>query len=164
MLDYLAHSTDAWVAISFLIFLGILIKAGNGALKSVVDVKIAKIREELETADRLHTEAQELLAQYQRKHANAVQEADEIVSNAEQYANKIRKEAKKHLKESYERREKQLAERLDRMKENAIVEIQRYAAEVAVDATREIIVNKFDKKADKALVDDSVQSVSKLIH
>lgn len=164
MLDILSHDTNAWMVVAFAIFLFIVVKAAAGALNSVVDVKIQGIKDDIENADRLHTEAQELLAQYQRKHANAVQEADEIIDNAEKYAAKIRKEAKKDLKERFLRREQQLAERLERMKEDALVEIQRYAAEVAIDATREIIVEKFDKKSDKALLDGSIETVSKQIH
>ncbi len=98
MLEALSHDTNLWLVFSFAIFLFILVKAGKGALVTAVDGRIDKIKRELEEAENLHTEAQELLAQYQRKHANAVAEADEILKNAEVYATKIRKQAKKKSK------------------------------------------------------------------
>ena len=133
-------------------------------MSSVVDAKIGSIKADLASAENLHVEAQELLAQYQRKHTNAVKEADEIIANAEVYAAKIRKQAKKELRENLDRREAQLSDRLDRMKDAAIVEIQRYAADISIEATREIIVKEFDKKADKALTDGSIKSISDQVH
>lgn len=156
ILNTLGHDTSVWVLFSFIIFFAILVKAAKGFFTNTLDVEIENIKNELQTAENLHVEAQELLAQYQRKHMNAVKEADEIIANAEVYAAKIRKQAKADLKENLTRREEQLTERVTRMKENAIVEIQRYAAEIAVDATRDIIVAEFDKKADKAFTDNAL--------
>lgn len=164
MLETLAHDTNIWVVFSFVIFAVIIIKATKSALTSVVDSRIAHIKKELQEAENLHTEAQELLAQYQRKHANAVEEAKTIITNAETYATKIRKQAKKELKQNIERRETQLAERINRMKENAIVEIQRYAADIAIEATREIIIKDFDKKRDQALLGESIKDLNKHLH
>ena len=161
MIETLAHDTNVWVLFSFIIFAIILIKAANGAISNIVDSRILKIKKELEEAENLHTEAQELLAQYQRKHANAVKEAEEILANAEVYATKIRKQAKKEIKENLERREDQLIDRIDRMKQNAITEVQEHAAHIAIEATREIIVNDFDKKLDKAIVDETIKTINK---
>ena len=164
MLETLAHDANPWVLFSFIIFMVILMKAGKAAVVDMVDGRIEKIKRELEEAENLHTEAQELLAQYQRKHANAVKESEEIIENAEMYATKIRKQAKKELKENLARRETQLEERIERMKENAIAEIQRYAADIAIDATREIITENFDKKLDKAFISDSIKDLDKHVH
>jgi len=160
MIETLAHDTNLWVVFSFVIFMFILLKAGKAALVQAIDAKIEKIKRDLEEAENLHTEAQELLAQYQRKHANAVKESEEIIANAETYATKIRKQAKKELKENITRREDQLAERIERMKQNAIADVQRHAAEIAIEATREIIIKEFDKKLDKALIDETIKNVS----
>lgn len=159
MIDALAHDTNIWMIFSFIIFAFILLKAGKSAVLSMVDERIAKIKAELEEAENLHTEAQELLAQYQRKHANAVKESEEIIENAEIYATKIRKQAKKELKENITRREEQLTDRIERMKENAILEIQQHAANIAIDAAREVIIANFDKKVDKLLIDETIQDV-----
>jgi len=159
MLETLAHSTDIWVLFSFIIFGFIILKAVKGSVIPSLDNKIEAIKSELASAESLHVEAQELLAQYQRKHTNAVNEANDIIENAEKYAAKIRKQAKKELKENLDRRETQLAERIDRMKETAILEIQRHAADIAIDTTREIIQKEFDQKADKAFTDSAIKDI-----
>lgn len=159
MLETLAHDTDIWVVFSFVIFMFILIKGAKGAMTNVVDARIDKIKRELEEAENLHTEAQELLAQYQRKHASAVQESEKIIENAEVYANKIRKQAKKEIKQNLERREEQLVERIERMKENAIADIQVHAANLAIEAAQGILEKNIDKKLDKAIVEDSIKAI-----
>jgi F-type H+-transporting ATPase subunit b len=164
MLDVLAHDTNVWVLISFVIFLFIVMKAGKGAVAGMLDARIEKIKADLENAENLHVEAQELLAQYQRKHKNAVKEAEKIIANAEEYAAQIRKQANAELKETMGRKEKQLAERLERMKDAAIADIQSYAAEISIDATREIILKEFSKKDDQALLDEEIKKVSSSLH
>ncbi len=159
MLEILSHDTNIWVLCSFVIFAFILIKAGKSAMVTVVDTKIEKIKRELEEAENLHTEAQELLAQYQRKHANAVKESEKIIENAETYANKIRKQAKKELKENIIRREQQLEERIGRMKSNALLDIKRNAANIAIAAAREVITAGYTKKLDKTIVDETIKNV-----
>lgn len=159
MIETLATDTNIWMVFSFIIFMFILIKAAKSVLANVVDGRIEKIKRELKEAENLHTEAQELLAQYKRKHANALKESEEIIENAEQYATKIRKQAKKEIRENLDRREEQLADRIALMKENAIVEIQRYAADMAIDATRDIIAKNMSKKIDKALIDGGVNDL-----
>lgn len=164
MLEALSYDTSLWHAISFAFFVLILIKGGKIALSSVVDAKIEHIKNSLIEAEALHVEAQELLAQYQRKHTNAVKEANEIIANAEMYVAKIRKLAKKELRENLDRREAQLTERLERMKDSAIVEIQRYAADISIEATRTIVIQEFDTKADKALTDGEIKSLGSQLH
>lgn len=160
----LLADTSFWLLISFSIFVFILWKKGKDAFVGLLDKRIEGIKDEIQTAENLHIEAQELLAQYQRKHRDAVKEADEIIKNAEKHAKQIQKQAEKDLAETMARREKQLADRLDRMKQNAIDEIQSYAANLAIDATREIIVEKLDKKVSDKLVDSAIKDLGKNLH
>lgn len=162
-MDFLL-STHVWYAISFAIFAVVIYKFGKPALLGYLDAQIAKVREELKTAEMLRVEAQELLAQYQRKHRDAVEEAQGIIKNAEVHAAEIRKQAEQELDETLARREKQLKERLKRMEEAAVQEIQSYAANLAIQATAEIIAEKLDKKTNETLVEQSIQDIAAKIH
>ena len=156
----LFEDPQTWVTISFLIFLFIMWRFGKDKILVMLDARIDEIRREIETAESLRIEAQELLAQYQRKQRDAAKEAEEIVANAKSHANEIQKQADKDLKEIAKRREAQLTERLARMEENTKREIQAYAAELAVKATAEIIAKQMDKKTNENLVESSIQSVA----
>lgn len=158
------EDSQIWLLFSFLIFCFILVKYGKSAILNMLDSRIEGIRSELETSESLRVEAQELLAQYQRKQRDAEQEAEAIIAKAEQHALSIRKTAEKHLSETLQRREQQLKERLMQMEESAIQEIREHAANLAVQATAQIIAKNMDKKSSERLMDDSVQAVAKNIH
>lgn len=167
ILDLLAdehHGVYIWYTIAFVTFAAIIYKLGKPAILAYLDKRIAEIREEIETAENLRVEAQEMLAQYQRKHKDAVKDAEKIIENAKVQAADIQKKAEKDLEETITRREKQLNDRLERIKQNAKDEILEYASGLAIAATREIIAENLDKKTNEKLVDDAIKSVGKNIH
>lgn len=156
--------TYFWVTLSFLTFMFICWKMGKAAFLNLLDTRIEAIRDEIQTAENLRVEAQSLLAQYQRKHTDAVKDAENIVTTAKKQAEEIKIKAEFELEETIKRREAQLRERLVRMEEAAKEEIRQHAAALAISATTEIITEKLDKKASERLVSDSIKNVSGNIH
>lgn len=161
MLDLLAHDTGLWVTISFIVFAFIAFKLGRKSVLGGLDARIEEVKSEIENAERLRVEAQELLAQYQRKHRDAEKEAKEMIDRASKQADQLRKTAETDLAELMERREAQLAERMRRLEENAIAEIQNHAADLAVAATTEMIIQTLDEKTNASLNEESIKSLSK---
>ena len=77
----LLHEPETWVAVAFLIFLGILAYVGvHKTVLTALDHRAARIKTELEEASRLRDEAAKLLAEYKRKQGEAEREAAAIVS------------------------------------------------------------------------------------
>lgn len=161
MLDLLAHDTGLWVTISFVLFAAFAFKMGRKSVLGGLDARIEEVKSEIENAERLRVEAQELLAQYQRKHRDAEKEAQEMIDRAGKQAEQLRKNAETDLAELMQRREVQLAERLRRLEENAIAEIQNHAADLAVAATTEMIIQTLDEKTNAGLNEESIKSLSK---
>lgn len=156
--------TNFWYAVSFLMFAAIVYKFGKGPFLNMLDTRIATIREDIQTAENLRIEAQELLAQYQRKHKDALEEAEGIVNKAKAHAEEIRAQAERDLDELIARREKQLQERFQTMEASAIAEIQAYAANLAIEATAEIIAEKLDKKTGETLLEESITAIGQQVH
>lgn len=150
------HDATNWVAISFVLFVFVFLKFARVPMLAKLDDRIASIRKELETVEALRIEAQEMLAQYQRKHRDAMKEADDILREAKDHADKIRQQTEVEMQDVRQRREKQLEERLARIEENAINEIRAYAVDLSVQAAEEVIKGKLDKSAEKKLVDQTI--------
>jgi F-type H+-transporting ATPase subunit b len=157
----LLHDTSIWVLASFIVFIFIMWKFAKDKFLALLDNRIEEIKKEIETAEGLRIEAQELLAQYQRKQRDSKKEADQIIATAKQHAKEIKKNAEIELEEMAKRREALHKDRLKRMEENTIQEIQIYAADLALKATQEIISNQLDKKSNVKIVDESIKNVSK---
>lgn len=160
MLEILAHDTGLWVAISFTIFCVVAFMLGRKSVANGLDNKINEIKNEIENAERLRVEAQELLAQYQRKQRDAEKEATEMLEHAKQQAKQLKKNAEAELAESMDRREDQLAERLKRIEENTIAEIQNHAADLAVTASEEMIVKTLDEKLNASLNEATIKGIA----
>lgn len=72
---------EFWVAVAFVIFMGILAYVGVPAmLARSLDARGARVKTELDEARRLRDEAQALLAEYQGKQHEAEREAQSIFS------------------------------------------------------------------------------------
>lgn len=163
-MEDLLQNTTVWVAISFVLFVALVVKVAGGKITGALDKKIAEVRSEIETAERLKVEAQALLAEFQQKQMDAEKTAAQIIEQARASANAVQKAAEADLAESMERREAQLAERLKRIEEKAIADIQNHAADLAMQATREIVTKTLDDKASSKLVDQAIASVSKYLN
>jgi F-type H+-transporting ATPase subunit b len=158
------EDSAVWLLISFLIFASLVYKFGKDALLGVIDARISHIKKEIQSAENLRIEAQELLAQYQRRHRDSIKEAEKIIATAEKHAEEIRKNEERNLKESIARREKQMVDHIAQMEIAAINQIRQQAANLAITATAQIIAERMDNKTGEKLIDQSISSTAKNLH
>lgn len=163
MMDFLG-SEKSWVLISFLIFLYVFFKYAYSFVIEKIDARIADIKTELQTVETLRVEAQELLAQYQRKHKDALKEADEIIALAKSQAENIKAQAMQDMESAKARREKQLQDRLARIEREALQDIQNHTVTLAIQASKDLIIKNSDKKASKAMLDKSLENIPEQLH
>ena len=164
MMAELLHDTNFWVLISFVIFTIVAYKYGRATVLAKLDGKIDSIRTELTEAERLRVDAQELLAEYQRKHKDAMSESAKIIAEAKKNAEEIKSKSENDLKALMERREAQLQDKLNRIEDNAMQEIQSYTAQIAVSAARNIIEKNMNTSADKAIISNIMNDVPKALN
>lgn len=164
MMDILSHSTTAWVAISFALFVFLIIKVAGKKITGALDARIAQIKADIETAERLKKEAQDLLVDFENKQKAAQMTADKIIEEAKKSAQLVQDAAEADMAQTMQRREAQLVERLKRIEEKAIADIQNHAADLAIAATREIVIKSLDTKTSNDLIDQAIKSASKYIN
>ena len=153
-----------WYTISFVIFAFIIFKLGVPVINAALDKRIEGIKKDLDEAENLRIEAQEMLAQYQRKYRDAEIESEKIIETARENAQAYREKAEAEMNELINRREEQLKDRLKRMEQNAIAEIKAYAADLAMNAANQIIIEKLDKSTNAKLVKQSIANIEANIH
>ena len=75
------YEPEFWVAVSFFIFIGVLVYLGvHKKVASELDARALRISKELEEARRLREEAEKLLNDYRRKLGDVVTEVDNIIA------------------------------------------------------------------------------------
>lgn len=160
----LLHDTNFWVTVSFVIFMIVAWKFGKDTAMNGLDSKIDAIKTELNQAEQIRVDAQELLAEYQRKHKDAMSEADRIIADAKKHAEDIREKAESDMERANARREAQLDEKLNRLEQQAAQDIQSYTAQIAVNAARDLLKDKIDDKTDKTIIANVATDISKSIN
>ena len=136
-----------WVAISFFIFVGVLIylKAPQKINSSLSD-KIKEIKKELENAEKLKEDAKNLLSDYENKIDNSKKETKKIIDLAknESEKNLLNRTKKFHI--SLDERKKNAMQKIYQMKQDALEDIKKISITVAIEAVENLINNSVDKK------------------
>ena len=136
-----------WVAISFFIFLGILIylKIPQKINSSLID-QINKIKKELDEAERLKVESKNLLSDYENKIDKSVKETKKIIHQAKNDCEKIILEKTEKFHQIMENRKKNTEQKIIQMKENALKDIKNTSIKISMEAVEHLINNSIDKK------------------
>lgn len=153
-----------WVAISFLIFIALLIyKKVPGLINKVLDDKISEIKKKVEESEKLKNDSEKLLSTYQAKLNNSKKECDLILQNAKRISDKDSKELTEKFKNNLKSRERSVEEKITNLKNEALKEIELKAAMLSADAVREIMKNEIDEKKRADISFKSVkQSINKI--
>lgn len=137
-----------WAFIALLIFLGIVVYMKvPAAIAKSLDQRAAQISAELEQAKSLREEAQQLLAEYQRKRQEAESEAASILSSAEKEAAQLREEARIKSEDYVARRTAVAEQKIKQAEADAINEVRASAVDLAIAAAEKLIATKVDQKA-----------------
>jgi F-type H+-transporting ATPase subunit b len=153
-----------WVAVAFVIFIAILARPIAKAVPKALDERALKIKRDLDEAERLRIEAQDLLAEYQRKQRDAVREAGEIVAHARAEAARLTEDGRKRLEQSLKRREQLAVERIARAETAALAEVRAKAIDVAIEATRRLLAERAAGAKADTLIDAAIKDLPGKLH
>ena len=157
------NNTDFVVAISFIIFVLILIflkvpkKIGN-----LLDERAVSIKNEIDEANKILEDSKSVLAEMEREHKLNIQKAEKIIEESEDRAKKIIFNAKQEAKELIEIKIKAAQEQIKSNENNLIKSITEKAINEAITkAEVEINLGKDKKNKDK-LISESINDLGKL--
>ncbi len=153
------HSTSFWVAVAFVILVVSLAKPVWKLVTVALDGKIEEIRSKIEEATKLREEAQDMLASYKRKIADAEKESEDIVTQAREEAKALKDRMTSDLEASLKRREKLAMDRIQQAEIEATAEVRAMTTEIALSATHQLLAENV--KGDKAdeLVNDAIKEL-----
>ncbi len=150
---------EFWVLIAAVIFVAAVWKPARKAVLGSLDERGARIRAELDEAQKLREEAEQLLAQYQQREREAAAEAEAIVAHAREEAERIAAQSARDLDEALVRRQRLAEERIAQAEAKALDEIRAVAVDVAIGAAREVIVAQIDEERGAALLDAAIAAL-----
>ncbi len=126
---------EAWVAIAFVLFLGLLVYLGaHRRIIGGIDQRQERIKAELDEAVRLREEARAVLVEFERKGREAESEAAAIIAGAKVEAERLAAEAKTRMEDFVVRRTKMAENKIAQAEAQALADVRSAAAETAVAA------------------------------
>ena len=160
------HDPTFWFLVAFVIFVVLVSRPISRMAGSALDARGEKIRSDLDEAEKLRAEAQDLLASYQRKQRDAAKEAEAIVERAREEATRMASRSAEELRQTLARREQMAVERIAQAEHKAIQEVRALAVDLALDATRRLIeqgVATNSAKSD-AMIDAAIKELPVRLH
>ena len=156
---------ETWVALAFLVFLGLLGYIGvHKMLVKALDERASRIKAELDEARRLKEEAAALLTEYRRKHEQAEGEAQEIVAGARAEAERLAVEAKAKIEDFVARRTQMAQTKIAQAEAQALADVRGAAAEAAVAAAEKILSEETKGKLAAELIAKGIDDVRKKLN
>lgn len=149
-----------WATVALVIFLGVVFYFKVPAMISKsLDERANRIRAELEEARRLREEAQQLLAEYQRKRKDAEKDAADIVAAARREAEALVSEAQRKTEDYVTRRTALAEQKIVQAERDAINEVRSSAVDIAVEAARGVLAGRVDERTGADLFKASLQDL-----
>ncbi|HFD16447.1 MAG TPA: F0F1 ATP synthase subunit B [Rhodospirillales bacterium] len=155
---------EFWLLVAFLIVVVLLWKPVRTRVLPALDERAARIRAELDEAQRLQEEAKSLLAKYQRQLHDGESLAREIMERAETEQRRLEARMKAEFEAMVARRTQQAEERIAQEEARAVAEVRGRAAELALRATEQVLRERIGEKEGKALLETALAEVDRKLH
>ncbi len=147
-----------WVAISFLIFIGVLFyfkiphKVNELLSKMIVDIK-----KEIDESEKLRAESKDILDKSKIKLESANTDTKQILENAKKDAERLIIEINEKFYKSSEIKKNLAKNKINQMKMGALKEIKNASARIAVDTAKKVISSSVDKSKLDSLFDKNLK-------
>ncbi len=156
-MDPMYMSPTFWVAIAFLIFVALAWKPLGKFMANALDKRSDEIAKELREAVSLREEAQSLLAEYQKKQRENMEEAKRIVEQTKADAQAMAERAEQNLRDTLEKRKEMAMEKIAQAEVAAIRSVQQNVVDIALSASRNMIE---DAANDSDLIDGALDDIN----
>jgi len=135
-----------WVAVSFFIFLGVLIYYKiPQKIASTLNDNISTIKIEVDDAESLKEESKNILSEYEKKISNAKAEVKQMIDAANDDSDKNVLKTNEEFYIQMENRKKNTEDRIKQMKNQALKDIKNAAVKISIQAVEILLKNSLDK-------------------
>ncbi|MBW3611267.1 MAG: F0F1 ATP synthase subunit B [Actinobacteria bacterium] len=148
-----------WGTISFVLLLVLLSKLAFPALKKSMQARSDKIRDSLDEAERARSEAQGVLAAYQRQLDEAKAESGRILDEARQSADSVKADLLARAEAEAQEQRRRNAEQIAAERDRVMSELQSQVAVLAIEMAERVVESSLDRDANMRLIENYINTV-----
>ena len=148
-----------WGLLGFAVVFFFVWKLGLPAIKTSMDARTERIRNDLDAAETQRTEADRLLADYRAQLADAKNESARIIEEARQSADSLKRDQEARLQSELSDLRAKAAADVEAAKVQAIADLRGEVAQLAIGAAEVVVKANLDAATQTQLVEDYINSV-----
>ena len=153
----MTFSATFWVAVSFFIFIGVLIYFKiPQKIVTYLNESIDAIKNEVEDAELLKDESKNILSEYEKKISNAKIEIKQMIDKATDEADSNVLKSNEEFHVQMENRKKNTEDRIKQMKNQALKDIKNASVKISIQAVEVLLKNSLDKNKLNKIFDSSI--------
>ena len=159
-MSHLIQDPTFWVATAFIAFILVLVYLKIPlTVGAQLDKRADKIKADLDEAEALCKEAQDLLAAYQKKQRDVAKEAEGIIDQAKAEAQHMLEQGRIQVTKALARREKLAKDRIEQAESAAIDEFRVKTVDIAMDATQKILIKSLTTIKSDNMIDTAIKEL-----
>jgi F-type H+-transporting ATPase subunit b len=148
-----------WGGIAFLVLLGILWKFALPGVQNMMKQREDRIRGDLERAEQAKTEAEGVLAEYQRQLADARTEAGRIIEEARQSADQVKRDLTARAEADAAQIRERASQDVALATERATADLQGRMAELSIELAEKVVERSLDRDTQHALIESYIDDL-----
>jgi F-type H+-transporting ATPase subunit b len=149
-----------WGIVSFVLLFAILAKFAFPAINKSMQARTERIRTNVDEAQRVRDEAEQILRDYQAQLADARNEGNRVIEEARQAAEQLRRDLMRRAEEEVAELRRRNEDDLRAAQERVMSQLQSQVRTIALDLAEKVVGANLDRDRNLQLVDQFITEIN----
>mgnify|MGYP001434978985 FL=1 len=145
-----------WVAVSFILFIAAIFNPVRKILTSSLDAQISDIKNKIDEVENLKNEAQKALDELKERETKVEKEIENLKLESEKRIADLKNMSSSKLAVQIEKRKVLAENKIEQIVRDTNNSIKNYISSVAIEATRNILLQNLSKDKKSDLIEKSI--------
>ena len=152
-----------WVAVSFILFIAAIFNPVRKILASSLDAQINDIKNKIDEVENLKNEAQKALDEIKDREAKVEKEIQNLKSESEKRIADLKDISSSKLSDQIDKRKILAENKIEQLVRDTNNSIKNYISSVAIEATKNILLQNLSKDKKSALIEESITEFNSVL-
>ena len=152
-----------WVAVSFILFIAAIFNPVRKILTSSLDTQIKEIKNKIDEVENLKNEAQKALDELKERETKVEKEIQDLNLESEKRIAELKDISTTKLIDQIEKRKILAENKIEQLVRDTNNSIKNYISSVAIEATKNILIQNLNKDKKSALIEESISEFNSVL-
>ena len=152
-----------WVAVSFILFIAAIFNPVRKILTSSLDAQIKDIKNKIDEVENLKNEAQKALDELRERESKVEKEIQNLKLESEKRIAELKDISTTKLTDQIEKRKILAENKIEQLVRDTNNSIKNYISSVAIEATKNILIQNLNKDKKSALIEESISEFNSVL-